>query len=188
MSSASNQGFTLIEMIIALAIVAILVAIAVPNFRTFLLNVQIRTATEALNNGLQLARGEAVRRNTNVKFILGNDSGWSVGCETPVPDNDGDGTEDCPTVIQSRLSEEGSTLAKIAVTPAGSTIATFNGLGRLTNNDDGSFPISRLDVDMPIATLAASQSKDLSILIKGGSVYMCNPNIASADPKACPTP
>ena len=63
MITAGERGFTLIEMLVTLSIVAILAAVAVPSFRMFILNIQIRTASEAFNNGLQLARGEAVRRN-----------------------------------------------------------------------------------------------------------------------------
>lgn len=186
MPTSSHQGFTLIELIVTIAIVAILVTIAVPNFRTFILNIQIRTATEALNNGLQLARGEAVRRNTNVKFVLGTDSAWTVGCETAVADNDGDGNEDCPTVIQSRAAGEGSTLATVAITPTDAKTVTFNGLGKVTANDDASSSITQIDVDMPSTTLSAAESKNLSIRISGGSIRMCNPNITTVgDARAC---
>lgn len=184
--STSDNGFTLIEVLVTITIVAILATLAVPSFRAFIMNIQIRTATEALNNGLQLARGEAVRRNANVTFTMGAGSSWTVACETPVPDSNADGMEECPAVIQSRSSEEGSTLATVAATPADATMATFNGLGRLTANDDASASISRLDVDMPEATLAADQSKELRILINGGSIRMCNPNITTAgDARAC---
>lgn len=184
--STSDHGFTLIEVLVTISIVAILATLAVPSFRAFLMNIQIRTATEALNNGLQLARGEAVRRNANVTFTLNTGSSWTVACETPVADSNADGIAECPAVIQSRLSEEGSTLATVTTTPADATIVTFNGLGRLTANDDASVSISQLDIDMPAATLATDQSKELRILINGGSIRMCNPNITTAgDARAC---
>ena len=78
--SKNQQGVTLIELLIAIAIVAILAGIAVPNFTTWLQNTQIRTATEAVKNGLQLARAEAIRRNEPVNFVLSSVTGtnWTV--------------------------------------------------------------------------------------------------------------
>lgn len=186
MPANHHEGFTLIEVLVTISIVAILATLAVPSFSAMLMNIQIRTATEAINNGLQLARGEAVRRNANVKFMLGTASAWSVGCETPIADADADGIEECPTTIQSRLAEEGSTSTILTITPADASIVTFNGLGRMTVNDDASAPISQIDVDIPTSILAASKSKELSIRLNGGSVRMCNPNITTAgDARAC---
>ena len=181
MITAGERGFTLIEMLVTLSIVAILAAVAVPSFRMFILNIQIRTATEAINNGLQLARGEAVRRNAKVKFKLGTGTGWTVGCVTPVITVG----KECPEIIQERKAEEGSASATISVKPAGATMVTFNGLGRATENEDASNSITRIDVDVPTSDLAASQSHNLSILINGGSIFMCNPN-ASEGPSSCP--
>ena len=181
MGRMDERGFTLIELLVTLSIVAILAAVAMPSFRTFILNIQIRTATEAINNGLQLARGEAVRRNTKVKFKLGNESSWTVGCVTPVTVSG----EECPETIQTRQAEEGSASASVAVLPAGATTVTFSGLGRVTENEDATNSITRINVDVPTSALATNQSKNLSIVINGGSIFMCNPN-TSGKPTSCP--
>lgn len=180
------QGFTLVELMITIVIASILAAIAIPAFRAFLLNMQIRTATEAINNGLQLAKGEAVRRNTNVRFDLGSGTGWTVGCETAVADSDGDGLADCPAVIQSRATGEGSASTVVTTTPAGATTITFNGFGRVVANADGTDSITQFEIDVPPEVLSASISKNLQIRTTGGSIRVCDPNNSvPGDARAC---
>ena len=60
--SRQQSGVTLIELVVGLAVFAILLGIAIPNFSTFIQNSKIRTSAEAIQNGLSLARVEAVRR------------------------------------------------------------------------------------------------------------------------------
>src|SRR6267143_782966 len=68
-----QRGFTIIEVLITLAVLGVLLALGVPGFVEWLQNQQIRAASEATVNGLQVARGEAVRRNTPVRFQLVSD-------------------------------------------------------------------------------------------------------------------
>ena len=69
-SRHSTAGFTLIELLIGIAITVILLLLGVPSFKSLIQNAQIHTATDALQNGIELARAEAVRRNTLVRFQL----------------------------------------------------------------------------------------------------------------------
>lgn len=70
MLNALQRGVTLVELLIGLTIVGVLLAMGAPSFSSWVQNTQIRTATEAVLNGLQLARAEAVRRNTLISFQL----------------------------------------------------------------------------------------------------------------------
>ena len=64
------RGFTLVELMIALAILGTLIMLALPSMVTWIQNTQIRTAAEGMYAGLTLARSEALRRNTTVRFQL----------------------------------------------------------------------------------------------------------------------
>lgn len=171
----AQKGVTLIELAIGLAIFAILVMAALPSYTAWIQNTQIRTAAESVLSGMQLARAEAVRRNTNVRLVFGAASSWTVS----VP---GTGEQ-----IQSRTSGEGSVNVTVTKTPATATTITFNSLGRVVANADASAPITQVQLDVPIAILAASESRELRIVVSaGGNVRMCDPNVTDAtDPRKC---
>lgn len=169
---AAQRGMTLIEIMITLAIMGILLMIGMPSFNTWLANTQVRTGAEGLTNGLQLARAEAVRRNGNVTFVLGTQTGWTVSVASS------------GEVVQSRSEEDGSKNATVTVTPLGATTLTFNGYGRVTTNADASPAITQIDVGS--STLAASETRALRITLgSGGNVRMCDPALAAGDPRAC---
>jgi type IV fimbrial biogenesis protein FimT len=67
---APQRGFNLTEVMITLSVLGVLLALGVPGFSDWLQNQQTRAAAEATLNGLQVARGEAVRRNAPVRFQL----------------------------------------------------------------------------------------------------------------------
>ena len=73
-----QTGFTLVELLIAVAVIGITASIAAPSYNAFIANTKIRTTAESIINGLQLARAEAIKRNLAVTFTLNNDSSWSV--------------------------------------------------------------------------------------------------------------
>jgi type IV fimbrial biogenesis protein FimT len=62
----SQHGFTLMELMTALGVVAVIAAIAVPNLTPFMQNNRLTSAANDLLRSFQLARTEAIRRQTNV--------------------------------------------------------------------------------------------------------------------------
>jgi type IV fimbrial biogenesis protein FimT len=66
------RGFTLIELVVAIALIGILLAAGLPSFTAWIRNAQVRTVTDGLQNGIRLAQSEALRRNRTVVFSLTN--------------------------------------------------------------------------------------------------------------------
>ena len=168
-----QRGFTLIEILIALSLIAILSIKAVPAYQHWIRNTQIRNGAEAKLNGMQLARAEAVRLNAQVQVVVGPDTSWAVSNAVT------------GTTIQSRSGKDGSPDASITILPAGADRITFNGMGWINSNGNGSASITQIDVNS--ASYTGTELRPLRLVVStAGMVRMCDPAVAASDPRACP--
>lgn len=178
------RGFSMIETMVVVAILAIVIGIAVPSLRTWIADMQVRTKAEAMLNGLQFARGEALRRNARIAFTLAADTSWVVGCETAVAtDGDGDGVADCPSTIQSKpAAEAGAEGVSVSILPADADRATFNGVGMIVDNADGTATLATVD----FASTSGGSRTYRVVLTTGGQSRICNPAETDATkPEKC---
>lgn len=74
-----QSGFTLIELMVTISILAILLGIGVPSFRAMIEGNRIRTVTNDLVIALQFARSEAVKRGIPVTLCSSNDQAACTG-------------------------------------------------------------------------------------------------------------
>jgi len=195
---AAQGGFNLIEIMVSLTVLAILIALGAPSFGEWLQNQQIRAATEAIVNGMQVARGEAIKRNLAVQLTLDLPSGWTV-CEATKQPCDGTLLADpvrVQDVIQSRSGREGTSNAQAKPQPGAqpnrASAVTFSPLGSvLTTNSDGGSPLTQVDVvnTQGECIAAGGPMRCLRVVVSGGgSIRMCDPTpgIVAPDTRACP--
>jgi type IV fimbrial biogenesis protein FimT len=186
-----TRGFTLVELLVAFAVLGLLVVSALPSYAEFVRNAQIRTAAQSIESGLQLARAEAVRANAQVQLQLaGTLAGTAIagGTDWSVMR----ALEATPTVfdqaVSARVEPNASSLARVGVSAAmgGAAAAagaglpasiTFTGLGRLSS----ATAVRQIDITGPAG------SRRLSVQISaGGDIRLCDPALARAtDPQGC---
>ena len=187
----SYRGVTLLETLFCLALVAILMFYAIPDFSAWIANSRLRTAAESIQDGLRFARGEAVRQNTPVRFQLTSATSDWVVCVPATPL-----ATDCNggTVLESHSGIEG--VAGIAVggwttngnpygapsvtgTPNGVTFNTLGGAGAAGD-------LTRVDVTNP--NMVAANMRWMAVNITpSGQVAMCDPSplLAATNPIHC---
>lgn len=172
------RGVTLIELLVALAIVGLLLLAAAPLYAQWIADNQIGSGAESLAQGLRLAQSEAVKRNLAVEFVLDpttGSGGWTV-------QEAGTGT-----AVQSASFRQGADRVAFVVGPADLTTVTFSSLGTITTpNADGTNPLETVDISSSV-----SGTRALRVVVGGGrtGIKICDPAwnaIDPADPKACP--
>jgi type IV fimbrial biogenesis protein FimT len=195
------QGFSLIEMMIALAIAALLYSLASPMMVQWMADTRIRVAAETLQAGIQLARSEAIRRNAPVRFQLMTSldetcapssaaRNWVVSLD----DASGKcGVDPSPTVapgiIQTKSGQEGSSRVDISATRGGvaASSLTYTGTGRLSLAGNA---IDTIDITAPDGACqhAGGDFRCLRIrILPGGDARMCDPKVTAAgDIRRCP--
>lgn len=180
-SSRGSNGFSLIEMMIVVAILAIVAAIAAPAFEAWIANTRTRSMAEAIQNGLRLAQGEAVKRGVQVQFVLTNSA--------PITKNVAASSTGQNWVIQTMQRAnpattdefvQGASLANVgnnSTVVASAATVTFNSFGRVENPVGGvSYDLSTTNGDRPLRVEVSNS----------GAVRMCDPEFnGTGNPLGC---
>lgn len=189
-----QNGFTLVELMIGITLLGLLIVMAGPSFSQWMVNTRIRNAAESIQNGLRLARNEAVQRDTMVRFELTSSTGadWQI-CVVAAA------TDACSATKSVALqqfnanggatnivigSEKDTSYAKgkfdTALTSVASSSVTFNRYGR--PNDYGGNAIVRIDA----SSKTAGTRRLVTTLSVGGNMRMCDPQLtATTSPQGC---
>ncbi len=121
--SAQNAGFTLIELMIVMVVVAIFVTVGVPNFQNLVSDNRLSTQANSLVSSLQLARSEALKLRTPVSVCRttnGTDcagpGAWETGWLVFI-DSNANGDVDGEQIIQSISGLDSGVTLRAAAAP-----------------------------------------------------------------------
>lgn len=115
-----NVGFTLMEVLVVVAIVAVLASIAVPSMRSFMDSQILKTPASDLYSSLVLARSEAIKRNAAIELVP-SATDWAQGWRVRV--------QSAGTVLRVQDS-----YPRIAINPSTAGTVTYGGNGRLSTS------------------------------------------------------
>lgn len=205
MRTRTDSGFTIIELMIVLAIVAILAMLAVPSMKTWIANSKVRTVAESLQNDLRAAQAEAIKRSRQVMFVFTSsttvstkDTSLSAASTSGsnwyadvLPITSGNDTSVLITAVNNVGSQYGVTVApKNTGTAIG--VICLNSEGRLVANTATGLSLactvpsgtSLLTVDVSLT----GADRPLRVEVQqGGRVRLCDPakTLSSTVPDGC---
>lgn len=189
-----QRGLNLVEAVVALAILGLLTAVAVPSFAEWMASTRMRTVAELTQNGLQKARGEALRRNRQVTFWLVSSVDSSCALSSVSPSwviSIDDPTGKCatapsattaPRIVEAhgagQLPGGISIEALDASGAAAASSVTFNGFGQVAAGSLARVRIKHVDTSQRELRIEISPS---------GGVRMCEPAVErnKGDPREC---
>lgn len=162
-------GFSLIELMVAVAVFGIVLAYAMPSFSTWVQDSKTRTIAESMQNGIRLAQAEAVNKGRQVAFFVTNVQPSANAAATTTGSNWG-----VRVVVPTQADASGYLQGAVLNGEAGNVVVTasvaeirFNSIGRLTNSPS-------------LVTYNITNSKGVRplrvVVSSSGSVRMCDPS------------
>ena len=137
-----QQGFTIIELMITVALIAVIAGIGIPSFRDVIAKNRVVSSINEFHQGLRLARSEAVKRNDTIVFCASSDqatcsgtwgNGWLI-----YHDADGDNTVDANEVVRVGDAVSGG----FSLTFTGNTTSiSFLARGLVSDGVNGTFKL-----------------------------------------------
>lgn len=125
----AQKGFTLVELMVTVALVAIVTSIAIPSWSSLIASNRIRSAVNDWTQSFYFARSEAVRQKISITICASSngttctDSSYEMGWIVKT----GLSTDDNGVILQDTLPQRGVTLTPTATTARAITISP-NGL------------------------------------------------------------
>jgi len=203
-----RRGFTLVELMVGLVVIAILALLGAPAMGTFFQNSKLSNAAAVYYAGIQAARAEAIRRNVETQFVLTDTAITTAnlpnalapsvsGANWVIRVGNGPGSPPpafLPAAVDSKSGMEGEgnpTAPRIQVLGAGvgGTVfdgrIRFNGFGTPPPLAGGGNEAYVIDITNPAAGPCGPIHCRRITISQGGQVASCDLSAVAGDSRAC---
>jgi type IV fimbrial biogenesis protein FimT len=199
-------GFTLVEAVVALAIMAVLMAVGIPSLSGWLQARKAAAAASFYKEGFQLARAQAVTHNSASRLVLveNTTSGqmdWQVDICFPTPSTpcnedsgswstasaaagaDPDQAHGFHSVLRSADGLPAANSLMLSLAPSGADSVYFTPLGWV---DASISPrVRRIDLAPALGRSGAFRPQAVVVTL-AGTASICDPGVAAHDSRGCP--
>lgn len=129
----NETGFTVLEMMMVIAVLGVLIAIAAPSFSSVIEKQRAKSAAADLHTALTLARSEAIKRNRDI-MLSAKSGDWKNGWQ--ITDSDSD------TVLDDHPAVTGISFASSATSIVYRSSGRISGAANVTIGITGSYTTS----------------------------------------------
>lgn len=193
LSGACQEGFSIIELTVALTVVAVLLALGMPTLSGYIQNARLGGAAKSFYSGLQIARAEAIKRNAQVEFVM-TSTAVASGIENAlVADAQGRNwvvraraSASAPyELIEAKSILEGGGAAPAVTVAASAALVSFNSLGGTLTGVGQTIALE--NPAMGLCTPLGPVRCWNVVVAPGGQVRLCNPDPAASasDTRKC---
>lgn len=171
-----KKGFTLIELMVTIAVAAILMMVGVPSFVAFHRNSQLTSAANSFIAALNAARGEAMKRGRQAVVVPRADNDWATGW-TVFVDTDNNRKLDDSDIL---ITRQDALPAYFSATGQGTAKSSpayimFNPSG-YTQTSDSTFQPATLKIERnDIPDAAKTRQTRIVVIAKTGRARVCQP-------------
>ena len=183
------HGFSLVELVITMAVAAILLMVSAVSFASWIANAKVRSVAEVLQNSLRLAQTEALKRSRQTVFVL--TSGAPGLNATPSASGTNWYIQVLPIVTLEKVQEayvQGGNLltqsSGVIVSAAAAQIC-FNSAGRVmvnTATNTGTNCTAPPDGKQFAVTRAGADSASTRSDVEGSTFYLANATVLTSLP------
>jgi type IV fimbrial biogenesis protein FimT len=192
----TRRGFTLIEAMIAIAIMAMLVVLAAPSLSTFSENSKVRGIAESFFASAQQARLEAIRTNQRVELVLTSDSPTAANVGTTntsatagnwIIRRLSDDPTPIYTFVEGKSIREGSNKSDASSTVSLSAASNGAPVAAVTFSSAGATSLGApWWVDFGSSSAACGSVRCLRVIVTtSGQIKACDPAAAVGDTRYC---
>ncbi|WP_140629059.1 GspH/FimT family pseudopilin [Methylibium rhizosphaerae] len=191
-----QAGFSLVELMITLAVFALLMMAAVPSFQAWVAGARVRSVAESLQNSLRMSQTEAVRRSRQTSFVLTNSQpeveaapaengrNWYARV---LPQTAGEAASESDYIVGETFASQSS------VTVTGPALLCFNSMGRLVSNAAtglGQECVAPASAIEPMVYAISTPGADRELRVQaylGGKIRMCDAakKLSDGNPDGC---